>query len=74
MKEVIDYGSYKYEKRHEEFQLGKNPMQMSAYEQSMVKQEEEERKMACHNYIKGIQGRDGGPMPSDPEWGEKGAL
>lgn len=65
----IDYGSYKYEKRHENFQLGTNPMRMTAFEAAAVQKEEKERLDAHNNYVKGFQGRDGGPMPSDPEWG-----
>jgi hypothetical protein len=53
------------QRRHEQFQLGQNPMAMTEFEKSRVALEVQERKMACHKYIKGVQGRDGGCFPDD---------
>ncbi len=50
---------------HEGFQFGTNPMKMSAYEQAMVLKEREERETARKDYVKGIQGRDGGHFPNE---------
>lgn len=46
--------------RHEKFQLGTNPMEMTPFEKSLVHKEAQARKDARHKYIEGIQGRDGG--------------
>lgn len=69
------YDPEKAEKRHEGFQFGTNPMRMDAKESRMVHEEEEERKRNRHAYIRGIQGRDGGAMPSDRDYeNEIGAI
>lgn len=46
--------------RHEPFQLGTNPMHMSAFEAHKVEKERMERLEAHRKYVRGIQGRDGG--------------
>jgi hypothetical protein len=51
--------------RHEKFQFGANPMKMNAFEESLAKKEVADRKKARHDYIKGIQGRDGGCFPEE---------
>jgi hypothetical protein len=53
------------EGRHDKFQFGQNPMEMTAFEKSRVALEVEERKRASEKYIKGIQGKDGGVFPND---------
>lgn len=49
-----------YERRAKEFQAFNNPMSMTPFEQQMVYKEKQSRIDARQNYIKGIQGRDGG--------------
>jgi hypothetical protein len=51
--------------RHEKFQFGNNPMEMTPFEKSRAALEVEERKMIKEKYIKGIQGCDGGVFPQD---------
>lgn len=55
------------EGRHEKFQLGTNPMKMSAFEDSLVKLEVKQREDATRKYIHGIQGNDGGCFEHDQE-------
>lgn len=43
--------------------MGSHYTMMSPFEESLVKQEAEERKMHREKYIAGIQGRDGGCFP-----------
>jgi hypothetical protein len=52
-------------KRHDGFQLGQNPMEMSPFEKSLAHKEKMEREAAKVKYIKGVQGPDGGICPSD---------
>lgn len=56
--EAVDRASL--ETRHKEFQFGHNPMEMSPLEMSLAFKEKAERIANRHNYIHGIQGRDGG--------------
>lgn len=46
--------------RHEPFQFGTNPMEMTDFEKTLVAKEKGERNAARDKYIAGIQGRDGG--------------
>jgi len=43
--------------------LGSHYTMMSPFEESLVKQEARERTMARENYVRGIQGNDGGCFP-----------
>jgi|GEM_PF-3883959 hypothetical protein len=49
-----------FARRSAEFQAGCNPMKQTAFEQQRVSQEKLERMDHREEYIKGIQGRDGG--------------
>jgi hypothetical protein len=49
-----------YARRAAEFQAMSNPMKQTAFEQQRVSQEKLERMDHRDQYIKGIQGRDGG--------------
>lgn len=51
--------------KHEPFQLGSNPMRETDFEKRLIQNEAEERKMARHKYVMGIQGRDGGCLPGE---------
>lgn len=51
-----------FEKRHDEFQFGHNPMKMTEFEKSRILLEKEERESAKRKYVKGIQGIDGGSL------------
>ena len=53
------------EKRHEQFQLGTNPMKMTAFETKLAKKEAVEREQARIKYVLGTQGRDGGCLGSE---------
>lgn len=60
--------------RHNAFQLGTNPMEMTAFEKGLVHKEKEERRLNRDKYIAGIQGRDGGCFPRQQfqnEWPNK---
>lgn len=47
-------------RRAAEFQAGHNPMEQTRFEQQLVNQEKQIRIDARQEYIRGIQGRDGG--------------
>jgi hypothetical protein len=49
-----------YARRAAEFQAFNNPMSMNPFEEQQVYKEKQDRIDARQNYIKGIQGRDGG--------------
>jgi hypothetical protein len=49
-----------YARRAREFQGFSNPMSMTSFEQQEVNKEKQARVDARQNYIRGIQGRDGG--------------
>jgi hypothetical protein len=51
--------------RHDKFQFGTNPMEMTEFERSRVALEIAERKTAKIKYTLGIQGVDGGPLVRD---------
>ncbi len=53
------------EQRHEKFQLGTNPMKMTAFETKLAKKEAVEREQARIKYVLGTQGRDGGCLGSE---------
>ena len=55
------------ESRHEKFQFGTNPMEMSSFEKSLAKKEALEREKARIKYVLGTQGRDGGCLGSEVE-------
>jgi len=57
-----------YKGRHEKFQLGTNPMEMTAFEKSRAHFEREEREEARRKYIYGLQGRDGGHIEEMEDW------
>lgn len=60
--------------RHNGFQLGTNPMEMTKFEKELVRKEKEERRVARDKYVAGIQGRDGGCFPRqqfENEWPDK---
>jgi hypothetical protein len=46
--------------RHKAFQFGTNPMEMSPFEKSRAALEKKERKDHHDDYVRGLQGRDGG--------------
>ena len=46
--------------RHNAFQRGANPMEMSEFEKSLAFKEKAEREIAKQVYVRGIQGVDGG--------------
>lgn len=56
--------------RHDKFQLGHNPMEMTKFEKACIMKEREERREATEHYIKGIQGRDGGCFHDEKPEGE----
>lgn len=53
------------EDRHEPFQFGTNPMEMTNFEKELVEKEKAERCGARNKYIAGVQGRDGGAFPRE---------
>lgn len=53
--------------RHEKFQLGTNPMKMTAFETKLAKKEAVEREQARIKYVLGTQGRDGGCLGSEED-------
>ncbi len=57
-----------YEERAKKFQMGKNPVEKDSFEYSLCQKEKQERYDHRRNYILGIQGRDGGPMPRDKKY------
>lgn len=58
VKEYVDESVYR--RRSAEFQAMQNPVSMNQFEQTLVNQEKNCREDARHEYIRGIQGRDGG--------------
>jgi hypothetical protein len=56
-----------FARRAAEFQAMHNPMSMTSFEQECVNQEKNSRQDARRNYIRGIQGRDGGNKCDDYE-------
>jgi hypothetical protein len=68
---MYEYNKNTANARHKKFQLGTNPMEMSAFENSLVIKEQMERRKHRTDYIKGVQGRDGGTFPSDDRPWEK---
>jgi hypothetical protein len=64
-KEYADRSIFK--RRAAEFQAMNNPMAMNKFEQMCVNQEKNSRQDARRNYIRGIQGRDGGDKCDDYE-------
>jgi len=57
-----------YEERAKAFQMGKNPVEKDAFEKKLCDEEKMERYNHRRDYILGIQGRDGGPMPRDKKY------
>jgi hypothetical protein len=51
--------------RHDKFQFGGNPMQMTRFEEELCYKEQQERHMAKVKYVLGVQGVDGGPFIRD---------
>jgi hypothetical protein len=49
--------------KHQRFQFGSNPMKMTEFEKALAEDEKFQREKARRDYIKGIQGRDGGYCP-----------
>ena len=52
-----------YEHRHEQFQFGTNPMMQTHFEHALAVQERLDRDRAKREYIRGVQGPDGGSFP-----------
>ncbi len=46
--------------RHNKFQLGSNPMEMTEFEKNLAFKEKAEREIAKQVYVRGVQGSDGG--------------
>ena len=46
--------------RHEKFQFGGNPMEMTPFEKELAYKEKMERELAKQVYVRGVQGPDGG--------------
>jgi hypothetical protein len=63
LKEYVDRSVHN--RRAAEFQAMHNPAQMTQFEQTMVNQEKNSRQDARRNYIRGVQGRDGGDRCDD---------
>jgi hypothetical protein len=60
--------------RHEKFQFGTNPMEMTSFERMLVEKEKAERYAVTDAQVKGMQGRDGGEFTHtqfDEEWPDK---
>lgn len=51
---------YDHNQRHEPFQFGTNPLKMTPFERSLVEKEARDRAKLKNDYVKGIQGVDGG--------------
>lgn len=62
------------EGRHDKFQFGTNPMEMTAFEKSLLAKEKFERDRATEKYVKGIQGKDGGAFPHEQNRDNKAIL
>jgi len=65
VKEYVDRSVH--QRRAAEFQAMNNPMKMTQFEQTMVNEEKNARQDARRNYIRGVQGRDGGSRCDDYE-------
>ena len=56
--------------RHEKFQLGTNPMEMTPFEKSLVEKERLERLAVRRKQILGMQGVDGGETGHESQFTE----